>query len=279
MPTAGAGSAVGDRVTNLVSRLLVAAIGLPLVLGAVWVGGWWLFALAAAAGLIALHEYFAVTRPLRPLPIAGYAGLLCILFGIQLSGLVWGVSGVLVTLGLAFLLKGVAETRGSATAAVGATVLGAAWIGLGLGFLLLIREIPEFGRVAVYAVLIAVFASDTAAYVAGRLLGRHKLAPTISPGKTWEGFVGGSLGAVFAAFVVLYEDRDEFLTIGQSLVLGLVIALVGPAGDLFESLVKRDMGVKDAGRLLGGHGGVLDRIDSLLFASAASFYVILAFTT
>ena len=279
MPAAGAGSAAGDCVTNFVSRLLVAAIGLPLVLGAVWVGGWWLFFLAAAAGLIAFHEYFAVTRPLRPLPIAGYAGLLCILFGIQLSGLVWGVSGVLVTLGLAFLLKGVAETRGSATAAVGATVLGAAWIGLGLGFLLLIRDIPEFGRVAVYAVLIAVFTSDTAAYVAGRLLGRHKLAPTISPGKTWEGFVGGSLGAVFAVFIVLYEDRDEFLTIGQSLVLGLVIALAGPAGDLFESLVKRDMGVKDAGRLLGGHGGVLDRIDSLLFASAASFYVILAFTT
>jgi len=279
MPAAGAGSAAGDCVTNLVSRLLVAAIGLPLVLGMVWLGGWWLFFLAATAGLVALHEYFAVTRPLRPLPIAGYAGLLCILFGIQLSGLVWGVSGVLVTLGLAFLLKGVAETRGSATAAVGATVLGAAWIGLGLGVLLLIRDIPEFGRVAAYAVLIAVFASDTAAYVAGRLLGSHKLAPTISPGKTWEGFVGGSLGAVFAAFIVLYEDRDEFLTIGQSLVLGLVIALAGPAGDLFESLVKRDMGVKDAGRLLGGHGGVLDRIDSLLFASVASFYVILAFTT
>ncbi len=94
-----------------------------------------------------------------------------------------------------------------------------------------------------------------------------------------EGFVVGSVACVFVTFVSLYQDRDTFLSIGQSLVLGLVIALAAPAGDLFESMLKRDMGVKDTGRLLGGHGGMLDRLDSILFASVASFYTVLAYMT
>lgn len=264
---------------NLGSRLLVATAGLPLVLGAAYLGGWWLFFLALAAGLTALHELYAITRPLRPLVIAGYAGLVLVLLGIELDGLAWGTGGVLVALAFAFLLKGITETRGSATVAVSTTVLGVAWIGLGLGCAMLIRDIPLYGREAIYAVLLSVFGADTAAYAVGRLVGRHKLAPAISPGKTWEGFVAGVVGAVVVSFFVLWEDRHEFLTVGEALVLGLVVALAGAAGDLFESSVKRDMQVKDAGHLLGGHGGMLDRIDSLLFASAASYYLILAFTT
>jgi phosphatidate cytidylyltransferase len=163
------------------------------------------------------------------------------------------------------------------TAAVGATVLGSAWVGFGLGFLLLIRAIPQHGRLAALTVLIAVFAADTAAYFVGMGIGRHKLAPRISPGKTWEGFVAGMVATVFVVFVALYQDRHTFLSIGHALVLGIVLALAGPAGDLFESSVKRDMRVKDSGRILAGHGGMLDRVDALLFASVAAFYVILAF--
>ena len=115
------------------------------------------------------------------------------------------------------------------------------------------------------------FADDTAAYLVGRLVGRHKLAPSLSPGKTWEGFVAGTMAAVAASFFTLYDDRHEFLSIWQALVLGVAIAFAGAAGDLFESALKRDLQVKDTGRLLGGHGGMLDRIDSLLFASAPRF--------
>jgi phosphatidate cytidylyltransferase len=159
------------------------------------------------------------------------------------------------------------------------TVLGTAWIGFGLGCVLLLRDTPEFGFVVSLAVLLAIFAGDTAAYFGGRALGRHKLAPAISPGKTWEGFVFGTLAAVLVVFVALYEDRQEFLTIGQSLLLGVVVALAAPLGDLFESMLKRDMGVKDSGRLLAGHGGVLDRIDAILFAFPAAYFAVYAFLT
>jgi phosphatidate cytidylyltransferase len=125
-------------------------------------------------------------------------------------------------------------------------------------------------------VLLAVFADDTAAYLVGRLVGRHKLAPALSPGKTWEGFVAGTAAAVAVSFFALYEQ--DFLTIPESLALGAAIALAGAAGDLFESALKRDLDVKDSGQLLGGHGGMLDRIDSLLFAAPAAFYAVIAFT-
>ena len=262
-------------MTPFWSRIFVAAAALPLVLGLVYLGGWWLFALLTAAGLAALHEFYAMTRGLRPVAIAGFAGLLAILFGLKLGGLEWATGGVVATLALSLLLKGVADTRQSATVSLGTTVLGAAWIGFGLGYVLLVRGIPDHGRLAAYALLLAVFAGDTAAYLVGMAVGRHKLAPAISPGKTWEGFVAGTAGTIFVAWIALY--KQHFLTQGQSLVLGLVIAIAGPVGDLFESALKRDMQVKDTGRLLGGHGGVLDRVDSLLFASVAAFYVIAGF--
>src|SRR2546423_2980658 len=109
------------------------------------------------------------------------------------------------------------------------------------------------------------------------IFGRRKLAPTLSPGKTWEGFLIGSLVGIFVSFVALYQDRDHYLLIWEAVLLGFVVVLAAAAGDLFESMLKRDMQVKDTGRLLGGHGGVLDRIDALLFAAPAAFFLVLAF--
>jgi phosphatidate cytidylyltransferase len=126
------------------------------------------------------------------------------------------------------------------------------------------------------AVLFTVFAADTAAFFVGRAVGRHKMAPAISPGKTWEGFVGGVVAAMVVAFVVLYQDRDEFLSMPETLLLGAVVALAAVFGDLFESAVKRDLEVKDSGKLLGGHGGMLDRLDALLWAGPAAYFVVLA---
>jgi phosphatidate cytidylyltransferase len=140
----------------------------------------------------------------------------------------------------------------------------------------LLRGLPEHGRLAIFTVLLAVFGADTFAFFTGRLIGRHKLAPVISPGKTWEGLAASTVAAVLISFFALYHQH--FLTTGESLVLGAVIAVAAPVGDLFESAVKRDFGVKDSGRLLGGHGGVLDRLDAPLFAGIAAYYAILALT-
>jgi phosphatidate cytidylyltransferase len=264
-------------MSPLFSRILVVVVLLPVVIGLVYLGGWWLFGLALVGGLLALHELYAMARELRPLVLGGYLGYIVTLLALQLGGIQWMLGGLLATFVFAFVVYGLGGVRQSATQSFGVTLLGVAWVGGGIGCLLLIRDIPEFGFWAVMAVLFTVFAADTGAFFVGRAFGRHRMAPAISPKKSWEGLVGGVVAAVGMAFVILYKDRDEFLTIPQSLVLGLVIAIAAVLGDLFESAIKRDLDVKDSGNLLGGHGGVLDRLDSLLWAGPAAFFTILAF--
>ncbi len=258
------------------SRIVVALVLLPVVLGVVYLGGWWLFALALAGGLLALHELYSMARALRPVVIGGYLGLVLTLLGMQLGGVSWLLLGILSTLAASFLVFGFSDARPSATAAMGTTLLGVAWVGGGLGCLLGLRDIEpaEHGRLAIFTVLIAVFADDTAAYFFGRAFGRHKLAPAISPGKSVEGFVAGTLAAVAVAFFAMYEQ--DYVETWQALVLGGAVAVAATAGDLFESAIKRDLGVKDSGRLLAGHGGVLDRVDAPLWAGPAAYAVLLA---
>ena len=264
-------------MNNLTSRLLVAAVGLPLVLGMLWLGGWWLFTLLAVASCVAVHEYVTVARPMRPLAPAVYGGVLLALFGAESGGVVWLFGGFLATFPLAFVLYVVSSTRAPTTAAIGSTVLGSAWIGPGLGCMLLLREMHDHGRLIAFTVVLTAFAAATFAYFGGRLLGRHKLAPRLSPGKSWEGLLVGALAGVFVSFIALYDTRDKYLSVWQAIVLGLVLVLAEVIGDLFESALKRDLEVKDTGRLLGGHGGMLDRIDGLLFAAPAAYFLVVAY--
>jgi len=263
-------------MSQLVNRVVVSILALPLVLGLVYLGGWALMGLALAAALIAVHEYAELVRPLRPLVLAAYLGAGGMVVGAAVGGSRWLLAGLLATVLLTFVMQGLTGTKQPATVSMGATVLGAAWIGLGLGCVVLIRDL-EHGVLAVFTVLLAVFAADTFAFFAGRLVGRHSMAPVMSPRKTWEGFVFGTAAAVAVAFFAIYPDRDVFLTVWQSLLLGGVLAVASALGDLFESLIKRDMGAKDSGRLLGAHGGILDRVDAHLFAAPAAYYLIAAF--
>ena len=263
-------------MSPFVSRLAVAAILLPIVLGVVWLGGWWLFGLAIVGGLLALHELYAMARSLHPIVLGGYAGLVLTLLGAQLGGTTWLLAGILSTFVTALLVFFVSSARQNAVAGFAVTLLGVAWVGGGLAHFMLVRDIPDDGRLLVFTILLTVFADDTAAFFVGRAIGRHRLAPAISPGKSIEGFIGGTLAGVAVTFFALYEQ--DVVSTGESLLLGLVIALAATLGDLFESAVKRDLGVKDSGSLLGGHGGVLDRVDSLLWAGPAAYVALLALT-
>jgi phosphatidate cytidylyltransferase len=262
-------------MSPLISRLAIVAAGLPIVLGSAYLGGWFLFSLVAVGGLVALHELYRLARPLRPLVLAGYGGATAAFLGAELSGPAWMVGGFLLTFLLAFIFAAVSETRQSTTVAIAATVFGAAWVGLGLGHLVLVREFDLYGRLALITLLLTVFVTDTFAYVGGRIAGRHKMSPIVSPGKTWEGFITGAIAGVLTTFIALYKEA-VFAETWRALALGAVIVAAATLGDLFESLVKRDLGTKDTGRLLLGHGGVLDRVDSLLFAAPAAYFTILA---
>ncbi len=187
------------------------------------------------------------------------------------------VGGIFATVLVAFVVFGFSDARPSATAAISLTLLGVVWVGGGLASLMLLREIPENGRLAVFTVLIAVFADDTAAYFVGRTIGRHKMAPTISPGKSWEGLRRrhdrGDGGRV------LRDVRPGVPHRRRGTGARGAIAFSSTLGDLFESAIKRDLGVKDSGRMLAGHGGHprSRRLDPL-GRPCSAFYVVLALT-
>ena len=265
-------------MSSVLSRVAVAAAGLPIVLFAAYYGSWALLVVAALGALLALHELYQMARLLRPLVLAGYGGALAVVVGASLGGAEWMLGGFLLTLLLAFAFAAVSETRQSTTVAIATTLLGAAWIGLGLGHLVLLRDLEPDGRLLLVTVLLTVFVADTFAYLGGRLAGRHRMAPGISPGKTWEGFVAGAALGVLTTWFALYE-QDVLEDTWRPFMMGGIIVLAAVAGDLFESMVKRDLGVKDSGRVLLGHGGVLDRVDSLVFAGPAAYYAFLALTS
>lgn len=153
------------------------------------------------------------------------------------------------------------------------TMAGILYVGWLLSYLVALRL--EVGRSWVFLAIFTTFGSDMAAFFVGRALGRHRLAPRISPGKTWEGAVAGVFGAIIASLIVVAVFSMP-LSFGQAILLGLLVSIFGQIGDLLESLFKRKMGVKESGKLLPGHGGLLDRMDSVVFAGIVVylFYII-----
>lgn len=253
---------LGSRI--LIGALLGAGAALIIV-----EGGWVYFAVLALLALLAMGEFFRMARPYRPLALAGYVTLGAMLYfaWLRTPAGVLGCTALVVL--LAFLSAALGGPKPGVTGRMAITVLGTLYVGLGFAHLLMLRRLGE-GMPLVLAVVFGTWAGDTFAYFVGHYFGSTPMAPRLSPKKTWEGFAGGVLGTVLATvFVGLFTS----ITPSQSLLIGLTIAVVGPLGDLFESLIKRDVDVKDAGRLLAGHGGVLDRFDALLFAAVAVYYL------
>lgn len=254
----------------LAQRVLAAAVGAPLLLALAYAGGWPFTAAAAVLAVIAWRELAAMltAREIRP---SGWLGLPAALAFIVAArfGAPDLMVGFVAALVLAALAYAVASGGRFTFADAAASVLGALYTGLLFGYLVLLRGLG-FGQVAL--VLGVTWAADTAAYFAGRAFGRHKLAPRISPGKSVEGALAG---LVAAAAVGAAGGAFAGATPSVGLGVGLIAGVAGPLGDLAESTIKRWCGVKDSGSILPGHGGVLDRFDSLLFTAPCAYYLLL----
>jgi phosphatidate cytidylyltransferase len=253
-------------------RVLVALIGVPAGIAVIVLGGYVFFGAALLLTLFGLHEYYTLIRPYQPNLLVGYAaGLGCVagaFFG-GVGGMALAILGLMVLL---FLWSMAGPVGSHLVGRIAITALGVLWVGLGFAQLVLLRDLENGATFALLAVG-GTWASDTFAFVIGKLMGHHRLAPRISPKKSVEGAVGGLLGGVLFALVV--KIYSPWLPLKVAAVLGLVVAVAGLCGDLFESAFKRDLRVKDSGRALRGHGGVLDRFDSLLFAGAATYWAVL----
>jgi len=274
-------------------RVLTAAVLIPVVLAIIFLTPVPVFALfVAAVALLAAREYLGLLKSygMEPLFTATYAVLGVVFLIAVLAGMT-GL-GFLPRSALVFFLPVLAigsfvvfalamRRPDLRTAFPSAALSMVAVLYVGLPLLLIVEMVlrAKFdtrGRMTVLILLLFVWIGDTAAYYAGRAFGRHKMAPRISPGKTWEGAVASVLGAA-AVGVLAWQLLPRYgwgddTTLANWIVLAIVVNVAAQAGDLVESMIKRGAGVKDSGSLLPGHGGMLDRIDALLFAAPAMWY-------
>jgi phosphatidate cytidylyltransferase len=268
---------------NLALRAASALVLLPIVLFATHLGGPLFFCLVVIAVAIALYEGLGLV-----LPDLQERRIQAMILGATLGGLAAMIQNpeMPVAAGLALLLLGAilsaaevvarpGELESAARRWIGAVFV-TLYTGVPLLLLLALRQIDEgsVGARFIYLCMAATWSNDTLAYFAGRSFGKHKLHPVISPKKTWEGFYGGAVGSIAAALICRATFLPE-LSLIEALIFGGVMAMLVPLGDLAESVLKRASGVKDSGQLIPGHGGLLDRIDALLFALPWTYLVAL----
>ena len=260
---------------NLARRVLTAFVALPLVIAAALLGSPWpALAVVAAALAIGLAEFFALVSAhgLVPMRLSGSLLALGLFLGVVAPG---AIPVPLAPLG-AILLLLAALARGpqhEPVSSAAATLLGAAYVGALGGTIAALRILPPLGEGGFRLVLLLgiLVLADSAAFFVGHAFGRRRLAPKVSPGKTVEGALGGLAGGVAGAFLVRQLGLPDLPAL-HAAGLGAAVAAMGIAGDLAESLLKRWAGVKDSGALFPGHGGMLDRLDSLLFGAPVLYY-------
>ena len=251
-------------------RIVSTLIGIPILIGLLFLGKISFFILIAILSLVGLVEFNSLSRKRAHLniPVSLLGGL-----GFPILALLDGEAGIgkaLILLVFLVLTSQIFSERKFSSFDVSLTILGPIYVSLLLSHLILLQALGKDGPYFVLMVFFGTWAGDIAAYAGGRLIGRRKLAPRISPGKTWEGVVVGFL-ATLAVLSFLFLSR---LTLSQRVLLGITIGLAAPLGDLVESSFKREAKIKDTGSVIPGHGGILDRFDSLLFTGTASYYLL-----
>ena len=262
-------------------RIITAVVGVPLVIVAIWFGDPWFSFLISAAALAGSYEFYRLYEFDRREPLL-YVGLLFALALVLSPHYHYRSPDVLPLVVTATVLVSMIwmlgrSSREKAFRNWAWAIAGAFYVGWMLSYWLNLRGLED-GRNWVYLAMLTTFANDTGAYFLGTSLGKHRLAPAISPSKTWEGVIGGlicaTLGATAIAAVLNAISPFAF-EYWQIVVLGFLVGLIAQLGDLVESLLKRNMGVKESGSVLPGHGGVLDRFDSLIFVGAVVYYYVI----
>jgi phosphatidate cytidylyltransferase len=271
----------------LLKRTLVVFTLGPITLLLIYLGGWYFFLAFSALLIIAAVEYSQLVGKLgwkSPLWLLIPAAFLQWFLPLDVQSQLFGEGGIQVNLvGVALVISLIASMgyglwlyekhpEENAPAAWFATIVGIILIGWLGGHFFRLRGVPEMAAAWTAVAMLGTWIADSGAYVFGKSLGKHKLSPRLSPNKTVEGYIGGIIvGTLFTVLIAYFLDLNLVI----ALVLGLLVSIVSPAGDLGISMLKRSVGVKDSGKILPGHGGALDRIDSLIWSIAMAYYLLL----
>lgn len=250
-------------------RILSAAVGIPIILTFLFLGKVTFFLLITSLSLLGIIEFYRLFKTNRPEILLGLSGGLFLTMASFLRGERGLLEALVIILflGLIWPLFSPLKLSLSSTAL---TLLGPLYVAFLFSHLILLQNLGRHGSYLVLLVLLATWVGDIFAYALGSLWGRRKLSPRISPGKTWEGVIFGAL----ASILVLILLPLPWLSLEKRGLLGLTVGAFSPLGDLVESYFKREARVKDSGFLIPGHGGILDRFDSLLFTGPASYYLL-----
>ena len=268
-------------------RILTAVIGIPVAIYIINYGSWLFAATVLLLALVAWHEFFTMMKA-KNIKIQYNIGVIGIILA---SGCTWlGNAQELVMVMMLVVLLTMAQTilkhKKFGVTEAAFTILGTMYISLPFAHLLLLRFTDQYdyistalgnlsaGAVYLWLAFLGTWASDTLAYFVGSLVGRHKLCSAISPGKTVEGASGGIIGSILG---VVFMGWLCGLPLVHMVIIGLLVGIAAPFGDLAESMLKRFTGVKDSGNILPGHGGILDRFDAIMFSVPVVYYYIKAF--
>jgi phosphatidate cytidylyltransferase len=265
------------RSSDLGARVWIAIPAAAYAIAIIAAGGPVFAAGILVLGFVCLHELFRMYEALRPVRLAGFVGLAGLAAAASFGGEHQVLLAVVAFFPVLFLLALAMPERADVplTDGMAITFLGTMWVGLAIAHAILLRELPHGGGL-VLAILLGTFVGDTAAYLGGRALGTRPLAARVSPNKTVEGLACGIAGAALAIW--WFGLSSEWMGGTDGILLGLLVGVLAPIGDLFESKLKRDAGTKDAGTLFGAHGGALDRLDAAFFTLVGGYYLWLALT-
>jgi len=258
---------------NKKSRTLVNLIGVPSLLFVMWQGGYWFVGLFTILILLGALELSDLARQQKgnPLTYLLTTGLLGLILVQLYDGTIDQIS-ILMLVGLLSLSIEIFRGEDKPLLNIATVNFGMIWLGLLLGSLISIRLIPEHGFIITVAMFVSVWACDTFAFIVGSKFGKTKVMPSVSPKKSWEGSIAGLLSAIFFLITLFYKDVFAgWLSLSDVIVLGFITGGLSQIGDFSESLLKREAGVKDTSDYLQGHGGILDRFDSLAIAAPLTY--------